>query len=242
MKLTPKTTGWIGFALFIFITFIFILGEHKNFNKHSDFDVKIWTNYFTSIGSMGTALTVIYFSFQLQEMKDARNAQIKPWISIRDFYFDVEEQEISNGGETGTVILPKTYLINPDQGQLIEVFNKGRGLARDIKCNWEFSFEEIEKLKPKNISIYGSLLPSSQINDLNINDSTLIGVPLNYLACCAPSINTSWFANPDESEQTKPELNLTIKYFDIDGREYTKKYQVKVDALGHTVYFNFIES
>jgi len=149
MKLTTKTTGWIGVMLFICISLIFIQGEHKNFNRHADFDIKIWTDYFTCIGAIGTALTVIYFAFQLQEMRDARNGQIKPWISIEDLYFDVEEQDLTSQNGSGTVILPKSYLIDADSGNLVEVFNMGRGLARDIKFNWEFSFEEIEKLIPK---------------------------------------------------------------------------------------------
>lgn len=125
---------FIGFTLILTISFLW--GEKIYFNSIYKINDTKFGNYFTSIGAIGTMVSLVFLFLQLKEMEKQRNESIKPDLYPLLTSFSMEEIIDENGN----------VHIFPKEIDFITIKNIGLGAAKSISLKWNYDLNEIEKI------------------------------------------------------------------------------------------------
>ena len=130
------------------------------------------------LSGIGTFISSLIAIFTLIEVKRQRLALYKPDILIKSFFTSISKSPLQK--EKGELILFKTSDFNDysnkykelkfEVGSKYKVENLGFGIAKNIKCEWNFDTKKAIKFIEKNISNRHKLHFIKELNLYTLED------------------------------------------------------------------------
>lgn len=221
----------LAIALVFATTAAFLWHENLNFDKALNHEK--FANYATVLGAIGTTIAMIFLAMQLQEMEHGRRSTHRPLLVVQPCSFYTKDWVAPDNimpvrpffyldGEFKQIIFPQ-----------VNILNIGKGVAKNVKVEWIYKTEELEKYIEKTEYNGNHFIGFSKCTIGYINEASSVDafIAADFLICCGILLNNF---------SPKPSTILKLSYEDIhDTKVYTKRYVVEVSAVESLVMMQF---
>ena len=228
-------------GLIILIVIIFLWKELPDLSLSKKINSEKVSALATSFGALITAITVYFLYKQLEYQIEDRKAATKPDlypIGLKLFVKGEEKFSVNEIGDGGFYYVPQFIVAdNEEKNRIfvsIQIHNIGLAAAKEIKYEWKFDEEEVQK---RIHQLYPALLDSSDkmIDFIPAGANVEIKFPESYLNTCGPQLN---YTKEEEVEKKafgkiiinkeKLPLKLFLTFQDIYGSRLSKEFDAKI--------------
>ena len=228
--------------IFIALITAFFWEEKLDYKKVIDSD-KL-ADFFTIIGSFATSITVYLLYKQVEEMVNGRNAAYQPELFFHDKTVYTKNIPNSNFLPQKGVSRP-THIVgfNDDQNApefysniVIELHNIGLDTAKKVNFQWQYDEQEVIKYignKYDSAQIYRK---ETTIDFVQINSRAELYLPYAFMQLYGVKFALQF---PDTEQSKKPQLQISLSYQNIFGKDYKNTFEVKFTQEKNKVFIRF---
>lgn len=216
-----------------------------------------WTSIFTFAAQLGSLCTAVVALFALREAIVQRESMYKPELYIDESYFCAKED--SQGKMRYFLFDKDSFKVKEEVVfPFYNLINVGFGAALSANVFWHLDSTVIEKnLKQIELSD-ANIVSKDTFGDVlfgkdrlrYINDGVTAGWMVNYVmpynsessgnrGYYDPKVSEAiskillWHHKSSQTSSANPRLTIpaTLKYKDINGKWYTKNYEMTIDVI-----------
>lgn len=233
---------WVSYFLMIvvFITIIFFLWEElTNLHTSEKINHDKFSSFFTSIGALLTAYSLVLIYLQLKESKKQNDFATQPALFIERKSYTLKE-EPDNAIVNGFVnVVPPDNTIKDNWG--IKIINIGKGTALKIAAEWIYDINKINKLTETHYRQVGIMKKNFYKDYLRPDEELFIGLPYDYINLFGKKLHPTHNNSEMLDFSEKPDLSVKIKYIDIEHKPYSKQFVSRTDSDTIFLHFDFEE-
>jgi hypothetical protein len=229
--------------LFILIAAIlsipYLWQEHFTLNSTINYD-KIGS-YFTLLAAVGAVFSIVLLSKQNDEIFRSNREVNRPELFVAAETFWAEYIDTD---ESSKPFVALSLLRNGKKSESekvgFKIENIGNGVAKHLSANWIYNHNDI-KAYVKDLYEFPDRpdLDTRKKDFLKTDQAWIIYPPISYFSCCGNILNRTGEEKIGATVQPKPELILELRYHDISGFEYSKQFDVAVEAILEVVVVDF---
>ncbi len=227
-------------TILLFITVCFLWNEVNTLDFTKRINHEKFNSYFTCIGALVTAFSLILIYLQLYESKKQNDFSIQPHLFIENRTYKI----LNYGGST----LVKSFInievpegVSKDEWG-IKLVNVGNGTALKIEADWIFDMDEVKRLSERYYDSRVEKISKYKFfkDYMRTNEVLHIGLPYVYLNLFGSKLYPERKANENIELNNKPILRVKVKYSDIQNIPYESCFKVntKSDTTYLTLNFN----
>ena len=241
-KLGPIVLVIVATALILLVPYLW--GEHLTLSRDYVINYDKFSSYFTAFGAIATAVGLVFVYAQLQESKDAKIANNKPYIRPKNVIFTTTDPKLIEGSKFNVLFTRPYTMIDPVskesgtyESTVIRAENVGPGVALDVHFEWISSYPEVVDIIKRiyNWPHFPYTNNDTKYEILKSGSDAKVDMPSTYLLLCTPTA----IDKEIDINNLRPFLKFRISYKDIYRTPLSNIFSVKVIATKLSVKFDF---